>query len=164
MALGYTDQSGELFEASRRTIRKGRSLLRPWRSLDTRLRVPLIETDGQLHIAINPTGHIDRLTTARLTGKRTSPETNILRLMNFRDRQDAPVPSVGVPIYSDLVPTIDSDQTFRGYELTLRADGACLLRGLGVELEPVDIVGLQPDHVLRFAKACVSGAKTHLAC
>ena len=162
MSAEYMDSSLGYYTDGLRILRKGQGIL-PWKkNLNTRLHTPLVRKESLYHVAINPAGKIDRRTTGQLFGILSQDDSQVYRLVEFQDRHSRPIDTVGVPVFANEVDPIETEQTFRGFELTLGPAGQCALYGLGVELEPIEINSIQPDHVRRFTKALTDGAKTHL--
>lgn len=162
MSTEFTHLDTVFYVDGQRILRKGKGLFRPWRTLDTRLHAPLADREGVQHLAIYLTGSINRGTTARLTGQDADNGTLTFRLTDFQDRQLKQIRTIGAPVFADKIPTVETNQTFSGFELIIQPAGECVLRGLGVEQEPIEIAGLLPEHVRGATLAITGGAMKHL--
>ncbi len=153
----YIDQNYGLFELAHEVIRHSRPRYRRNRA-STRLRVPLARANNCL--SINPTGSINRGTTAQLTGNSYDKRLMEFELSGFQDRGGREIPTVGPPVFADGVDPIPIEQTFEGFRLELSLDVLCVLRGV-IAAEPVPITGLEADHTRRVANAWVTGMCIH---
>jgi hypothetical protein len=153
----YIDQGGGLFDLAQEAMRHTKPRTRKHRA-STRLRVPLTVQTGQL--AINPTGQINRCSTAQLTGNEYHGSLLSFELCSFRGKEGEPIPRVGPPAFASGIDSLPTQQTFEGFRLQLFRDGLCVLSGL-IETEPVPIPEIDPERTHRVASAWVTGMRIH---